>query len=120
MVTQALEAREAEFEQEHGSDTLAQLAAYVKMQFLELGHVPWPGEITGGTVIERRFGSWDRALAAAGLPRPRGLNKPETFLRVQEEQLRQKEVYRRRKAEKKRLAGQRRSRQAAEKTKKKD
>lgn len=111
MVTQALQMQEEEFEKVHGADSLAQLATYVKLQFLELGHVPWPGEILGGAVIEKRFGSWETALRAAGLPMPRGSNKPDSFLRVKQEERRQKEIYRKRKAEKKILSEQRRNSQ---------
>ena len=84
---------------------------------MELHHVPWPGEILGGTVIAERFGSWESALAAAGLPRPRGQNKPGTFFRVKEEEAQQKEIYRQHKAEKRIMAEKRRSQQDARKKK---
>ena len=113
MVTQALEEQEEAFEREHGADTDGQLLAYLRQCALELHHVPWPGEILGGTVIVRRFGSWENALAEAGLPLPVGQKKPSSFRRVKEEEDRQKEIYRQRKAEKKRLAEKRRTRQAA-------
>ena len=113
MVTQALEAREEAFRKDHGSDTDGQLIAYLRLCAEKLQHTPWPGEILGGTVITERFGSWEKALTAANLPRPKSENKPGSFLRVQREEQRQKEVYRQRKAEKKILAEQRRLRQEA-------
>ena len=113
MVTQALEAKEEAFRTEHGTDTEGQLIAYLRLCSEKLQHTPWPGEILGGTVIAERFGSWEKALAAANLPRPRTENKPSSFLRVQREEERQKEIYRRRKAEKKILSEQRRLRQEA-------
>ena len=113
MVTQALEAKESEFRNEHGSDTDGQLLAYLRLCAEKLQHTPWPGEILGGTVITERFGTWENALSEANLPRPKSENKPSTFLRVQREEQRQKEIYRQRKAEKKLLSEQRRLRQEA-------
>ena len=115
MVTQALEEQEEIFKREHEADTDGQLIGYLRQCAAELHHVPWPGEILGGTVIAQRFGSWENALSAAGMPRPEGRNKPAAFLRVKEEEERQKEIYRQHKAEKKLLAEERRSRQAARK-----
>ena len=105
MVTQALEAQEEAFKREHEADTDGQLIAYLRQCAAQLHHVPWPGEVLGGTFIAQRFGSWDNALAAA------------TFLRVKEEEARQKEIYRQHKAEKKLLAEKRRAQQAAKKKK---
>ena len=115
MVTQALEAREAEFEKEHASDSDTQLLAYLRLCAAKLQHTPWPEEILGGTVIARRFGSWEKALAAARLPHPPGETKPDTFPRIKREEERQKEIYRQRKAEKKLLAQKRRIQQEARK-----
>ena len=113
MVTQALEAKEEAFRKEHGEDTDGQLLAYLRQCAEELQRTPWPGEILGGTVITERFGSWEKALMAANLPRPKTENKPSTFLRILKEEEHQKEVYRQRKAEKKILSEQRRIRQEA-------
>lgn len=113
MVTQALEAREEEFRQKHASDSDSQLIAYLRACAVKLKHVPWPGEILGGVMIAERFGSWEKALAAANLPRPRSENKMSSFLRVKQEEARQKEIYRQRKAEKKALAEKRRLQQEA-------
>ena len=113
MVTLALEAREEEFRKEHALDPDDQLIAYLRLCAAKLQHTPWQGEILGGSVIAERFGSWERALSAARLPYPCGEDKPSTFLRVQQEELRQKEIYRQRKAEKKILSEQRRIQQEA-------
>ena len=115
MVTQALEEQEEAFRREHAADTDGQLIAYLRQCAMELQHVPWPEEIRGGAMITHRFGSWENALAEAGLPRPKGQRKPGTFLRVKEEEARQKELYRQHKAEKKLLAEKRRSQKAAKK-----
>ena len=113
MVTQALEAQEEEFRKKHAFDTDDQMLSYLRSCAMKLQHTPWPEEITGGTVIAERFGSWEKALNAANLPRPRGENKPSTFLRVKQEEARQKEIYRQRKTEKRLLAQQRRIQQEA-------
>jgi len=113
MVNEALEAQEQEFAQNRGSDSDEQLLAYLQFCTQLLGHTPWPREIVGGSLIEQRFGSWEHALSAAGLPYPYGENKPAVFLRVEQEEARQKEIYRRRKAEKKLQSQQRRIRQEA-------
>ena len=85
-----------------------------RLRFLPLYPViPWQGEILGGTVIADRFSSWEKALSAARLPYPQSEDKPSTFLRVQQEEERQKEIYRQRKAQKKVLSEQRRIQQAA-------
>ena len=113
MVTLALEAREEEFRKAHSDDTNRQLIVYLQLCASKLQRTPWPGEILGGTVIAERFGSWEKALTAAGLPYPCSEDKPSTFLRFQQEEERQKEIYRRRKTEKKIQSEQRRIRQEA-------
>ena len=118
MVLQALEEQEQKFRQEHDTDTDEQLLTYLRSCAFRLNHSPWPGEIVGGTVIEERFGSWNRALSLAKLPHPRTANQQKSFIRVQEEVERQKEVYRQRKAEKKVLAQKRLIQQAAKKKQK--
>ena len=115
MVTEALEEQEEKFRYEHALDTNGQLIDYLRQCAMELHHAPWPGEILGWTLLAERFGSWQKALDAAELPHPRGEKKPGSFLRVMEEEARQKEVYRRKKAEKKILAEQRRKVQTARK-----
>ena len=115
MVLQALEEQEQKFRQEHDTDTDEQLLTYLRSCAFRLNHSPWPGEIVGGTVIEERFGSWNRALSLAKLPPPRTANQQKSFIRVQEEVERQKEVYRQRKAAKKVLAQKRLIQQAEKK-----
>lgn len=113
MVTKALEEKEEAFRKEHGEDPDGQLLAYLRLCAEKLQHTPWPGEILGGTVIQERFSSWDRALSLAGLMRPQGENNPSTFERVKQEEARQKEIYRQKKAEKKILSQRRRAQQEA-------
>ena len=115
MVREALAAQEAEFRQQHAADTDRQLLLYLRGEALRLGHSPWPGEITGGSCIQERFGTWKRALTLARLPLPKTADQSGSFARVQEETRRQKDIYRQRKAEKKAQAAQKRIRQAAKK-----
>ena len=107
MVDQALEEQEHLFRKDHEPDTDGQLLAYLKNAALQMGHTPWPGEITGGAYIEQRFGSWNQALYLAKLPEPNTPNKQSTFARVQAETEKQKALYRQKKAEKKLLSEQR-------------
>ena len=115
MVQEALEQQEQEFRQRHESDTDEQLLALLRASAIRLHHSPWPDEIVGGLFIQERFGSWNRALALARLPAPKTANQKKSFARIQDEEERQKEVYRQRKAEKKVLANQRRLQQEAKK-----
>ena len=115
MVREALTQQEQEFRQQHETDTDAQLLAYLRAWAIRKHHTPWPGEIVGGSFIQERFGSWDRALAMARLPMPKTANRSQSFVRVQEETQKQKEIYRQRKAEKKTLAQERLAQQAAKK-----
>ena len=115
MVQQALQQQEESFREQHESDTDQQLLLYLRAWAVRLHHTPRPGEIQGGSLIQERFGSWERAVLLARLPAPRGLNQQKYFARVQEETERQKEVYRRKKAEKKILAQQRIAQQGAKK-----
>ena len=115
MVREALTQQEQEFRQQHETDTDAQLLAYLRAWAIRKHHTPWPGEIVGGSFIQERFGSWNRALAMARLPMPKTANRSQSFVRVQEETQKQKEIYRQRKAEKKALAQERLAQQAAKK-----
>ena len=115
MVQQALEQQEQEFRERHKEDTDTELLMYLRTCASRLHHTPWPGEIVGGKLILERMGSWDRAVMLAKLPAPSGPNQQKHFARVQEETERQKEVYRKRKAEKKILAQQRIAQQGAKK-----
>ena len=115
MVSEALAQQEREFRQAHEADTDEQLLSYLRAWAVQKNHTPWPEEILGGSYLSERFGSWDRALALARLPAPKTPNQSRSFLRVQEEEEKQKEIYRKRKAEKKVLAQQRLAKQAARK-----
>ena len=107
MVNEAMEAQEQEFAQNHCSDSIEQLLAYLQFCTQLSGHTPWPREIVGGSMIEARFGSWETALANAKLPMPTTPNKLTGFTRYVKETERQKIVYREKKAAKKQKAQQR-------------
>ena len=107
MVNEALEAQEQEFAQNRGSDSDEQLLAYLQFCTQLLGHTPWPREIVGGSLIEARFGSWENAVGQAKLPMPTTPDKITAFARYQEEEERQKVIYRQKKAAKKQKAQQR-------------
>ena len=107
MVNEALETQEREFAQNRGGDSDEQLLAYLQFCAELLGHTPWPREIVGGRSIENRFGSWEKALAKAKLPKPITQDKLTGFARYIEETERQKVVYRQKKAAKKQKAQQR-------------
>ena len=107
MVREELEKQEQEFAEKRDSDSDEQLLAYLQFCANLLGHTPWPREIVGGRLLEKRFGSWENALQKAKLPNPTTLDRPTTFARYQEEVERQKLVYRERKAAKKQKAQQR-------------
>ena len=113
MVQQALEQQEQEFREQHENDTDRELLMYLSECAIHLRHTPWPGEIVGGKLILERIGSWERAVMLAKLPTPGGQNQTKNFARVREETERQKELYRKRKAEKKVLANQKRLQQEA-------
>ena len=107
MVNEALEAQEQEFAQNRGGDSDEQLLAYLQFCAELLDHTPWPREIVGGSLIERRFGTWQAALCLAKLPLPNTPDKITVFVRYQEETERQKVIYREKKAAKKQKAQQR-------------
>lgn len=114
MVAEALEAQEQAFLAEHGEDSQAQLLAYLRDWAQRLGHTPWPREIPGGSLLCRRFGTWETALLAAQLPPPDTPDKTTAFARYQELTQQQKLCYREKKAAKK----QRTQQQKAQKEKK--
>ena len=101
MENEAMEAQEQEFAQNRGSDSDEQLLAYLQFCTQLLGHTPWPREIVGGSLIEDRFGTWQTALIKAKLPKPSTPDKTSGFARYQEQTQRQKELYREKKAAKK-------------------
>ena len=113
MVLEALEQQEETFRRAHELDSDEQLLTYLRDWAARKRHTPWPGEIVGGMYIQERFGSWDRALLLAQLPAPKMANHSASFALVKEETERQKELYRRKKAQKKKLAQNRLAEQAA-------
>lgn len=100
MVAQALEEQERIFEQIHSQDSDQVLLDLLGKQAATLGHSPKYKEIPGWQLYEQRFGSWNEALAAAGLQQV-GKYPVTKLPRYIEEENRQKEIYRQKKAEKK-------------------
>lgn len=101
MVRQALDKRNEEFRELHKMDTDELLLQYLRNCARELSHSPHPEEIIGWKLLTERFGSWPQALALAGLSKPTTPNTPSKFKLIIEEEARQKQIYRERKAEKK-------------------
>ena len=100
MVKESMEAQESEFARIRGTDTDEQLLVHLRLRAEQLGHMPWPGEMVGGSLIESRFGTWESALEKAGLHLPVTPNKLTAFGRYQEEVKRQQLIYREKKAAK--------------------
>lgn len=69
-VKQALEEQEVQFAADHGADTDQALAGYLREFAEELGYTPTETEVTGGQYLVQRFGTWEQAVAAAGLAKP--------------------------------------------------
>ena len=107
MVTQALEAQEMQFRQDHARDTDAQLLELIRDWVSVHGYTPWPLEIPGGSYMAERFGSWEALIDQARLKPPAHPNRTQSFQRFREETERQKAIYRRKKAEKKQLSQKR-------------
>ena len=107
MVTQALEAQEMQFRQDHAQDTDAQLLELIRDWVSDHGYTPWPLEIPGGSYMAERFGSWEALIELAGMEPPTHPNRQQSFQRFREETERQKAIYRRKKAEKKQLSQKR-------------
>ena len=81
----ALAARDAAFAEKHAGTPLRELARYLVRCARTLRHSPAPCEVDGGAFIEQRFGSWDNAMTAAGLPRPKTTPKLNNTLRYRME-----------------------------------
>ena len=113
MVQGALEEQELQFCRAHESDPDEALLCLLRTWARENGHTPWPGELAGGSYLAQRFGSWERLIALAGLTMPVHPNNPQSFRRTRETAELQRELYRRKKAEKKQLAKKRLAQQAA-------
>ena len=101
LVNNSLAAQEERFEELHCDDDDEMLLSYLKASALQLGHSPWPQEILGGKYLEKRFGNWEAVLTQAQLPMPKTSNRTSLFARVQEETKIQKELYQKKKEEKK-------------------
>ena len=104
---EALHRQEQEFLARHRNDSQEQLAAYVRARARELGHSPRAKEVTGSGFIIGRFGSWDKALAAARLRAPRGSPKLSRTDRYLAEYEHQAELF---KAERRKLKEEKRAR----------
>ena len=106
----ALRRQEQQFIEEHSNDTDMELAALVKARAKELRRSPRAKEVTGAELIIRRFGSWNKALAAAGLREPRGSPKLTRTDRYKAEYQRQADLFR---EEKKRHREEKQARRGA-------
>jgi len=85
--------KEDRFAQEHKDDTNVQLLQYLHGFARELGRTPNACEIIGGRYIEKRFGSWNRAVLAAGLAWPRKAPPMQQRLIYRQERERQAKRY---------------------------
>ena len=83
-----LSRQQESFAEEHKDDTEEQLIAYVRGFANALGRTPNAGEVIGGPYIASRFGSWDRLVSKAGLPRPGMMPQMERRLIYKKERLR--------------------------------
>lgn len=119
MVNQAMEAQENAFLQAHEQDTDEELIGYLQFCAAELGDSPRYKEVIGWKLIRQRFGKWNAALQKAGL-RPAPACPVSKLPRIAAETQKQKERYRRIKAEKQLRNRQRLEKQAQRKNKTQD
>lgn len=70
MVNSAMKEKETAFLETHGDDSNEQLLDYLRSCARRLGHTPYQKEIYGSFLLTQRFGSWSRAVNAAGLREP--------------------------------------------------
>ena len=91
---EALMAQEQQFIAEHARDTDEQLAALIRTRARELRHSPQALEVTGSLYMTERFGSWEKALAAADQHTPRGTIRFTRTDRFRAEYRRQSEILR--------------------------
>lgn len=89
----ALEARDAAFAAQYAEAPLSELAGYLLRQAQALRHTPAPTEIDGGEFIAQRFGSWERAVMAAGLPAPKAMPKLKNTARYRREKAVQEPLF---------------------------
>ena len=106
----ALEQQEKQFLIEHSGDTDEQLAALLRARARELWRSPQMVEVTGAQYMAERFGSWDKALAAAGQHIPTGTTKLIRSDRYKAEYARQAALF---KAEREQRKAERAARKAA-------
>lgn len=101
----ALSKRNVAFILEHQHDSLAQLTVYLRACKENLGYPPTRTEVIGGDYIEMRFGSWAKALQAAGVVDRRAISalpkKLENTKLYQDEYAAQKILHQQEKARKK-------------------
>lgn len=107
MVREALEAKEAGFNQRHANDSDEELLAYLRRCAIQLRHTPWPREIAGGKLLLERFGTWENAVQQANLLPMSTKDRTQDFKRYQQEIRTQKKIYREKKQAKKQRAAQR-------------
>ena len=69
----AISKRNIEFILAHQSDSLKELAQYLRECKEKLGHVPAQSEVLGGDLLELRFGSWKMALIFCGFENFKGV-----------------------------------------------
>lgn len=89
----ALEARDAAFAERYAEASLPELAQYLIQCACSLGHSPSPTEIDGGEFIAQRFGSWEKAVMAAGLPAPKAIPKLKNTARYRAEKAVQEPLF---------------------------
>lgn len=104
----ALAAQDAVFAEQHAGDSLPELAAYVSRCAAQWNHAPAPCEIEGGSYIARRFGSWEAALAAAGLSSAYKIPRNEENRRYQKEKRRQTALHKEERDAKRARSGRKR------------
>lgn len=103
----ALEARDAEFAEQHAETPLPQLAQYLRRCAETLKHSPSPSEVDGGDFIETRFGSWEAAMREAKLSPPKSMRKLSDTARYKGEKARQEPLYREERKKKKQFKRER-------------
>lgn len=102
-----LKRQDEEFIASHADAPDSVLLKYIRRRTLELGYVPHPFEVTGYKLIIERFGSWEKALHKIGYRYAVGPSKRIKTDRYKKEYLRQEEIFRQEREEKKRIKAER-------------
>lgn len=68
--------RDARWGEAHGDMRDDEILEYLRTCAKALGHAPYSYEVEGGRYIAERFVCWSIALMEAGLPLPKGIQKP--------------------------------------------